>query len=830
MHYPSFAEYSDALQLSLDVVLSDPMLGRGTLRMHGPGLPFAHTGSFALTFEVSVDGKTYAVRCFHTHIDSLHVRYDAIADCLRSIGSPYFVDFDFQPSGITTRSGTYPVVRMEWAEGQTLAAFVCDHRNDAGTLQELRSSLRELARHLREQGIAHGDIHPTNIIVQSATNLRLIDYGGMFVPQLTTLQSTELGQPNFQHPGRRARHFDAHLDAFSFSLIDLALDALCRRPDLWERTGSGEDAFILRAADLVDPARSPAFSLLAGVPGLERRVKHLAAVCASSFDRIPSFEDFLAARNIPEAPVVFSGDATMPLRRGDDWTYDVVDATDFAHCYTRVGDRVELIGRIVRTSASHGPQRASRSMRVEFSERSDDSVYLEIGPDALATLDQVPDETWVGHWVRAIGLIAPSLESTREAQRQTDISIAITDASQLRRITEAEARYRLRGYRGRTRPALATTARVATKPAASDSAPLRPATNASVPPSQVISAPQPSAIDASTPPSRVVSAPSGLSHWPWRVVAAAIAALAIGALLLAKASRERAPQSHSAAEASSSTLASTRVVPPAGSGPASHLEAQQDLRVASLPVETVGGTLDIGTASDAGAARVVLLNGDDVPGLRDDEITLVHRAVFSDHEVVVGFTQCDGASAPCGLRQPFWIELRALLPPNVRRVPGLWASTGAGSVAAAGGEVNVDLGVWNGERRNAVLTAAGNIVVSRTREPSRRLNAADCATVARAADACTTSRDCSSFASSARPLSASQLAQVTRLYHESTGLDAAAFRSLCVRSCQLGLTPSRGFIRTHVCGGAQPDQWPPGDPAAGLILDRSDVLAARDSS
>jgi hypothetical protein len=267
MHYPSFREYSDALQLNLGIVLSDPLLGRGTLRTQGPGLPVARSGNFALTFEISVDGRRYAVRCFHKPADLLQTRYEAIGQCLRSIRSPYFVEFEFQPSGITTESGTYPIVRMDWAEGQSLAAFVARHRNDFAALQTLRASLRRLAQHLQDHGIAHGDIQPSNVIVRSATSLRLVDYDGMFVPQLASLQSAELGQPNFQHPGRRARHFDASLDAFSFSLVDLALDALCRRPALWEQTGSGEDAFLLRAADLADPARSPCFSvLLRGVP------------------------------------------------------------------------------------------------------------------------------------------------------------------------------------------------------------------------------------------------------------------------------------------------------------------------------------------------------------------------------------------------------------------------------------------------------------------------------------------------------------------------------------------------------------------------------------
>jgi hypothetical protein len=191
--------------------------------------------------------------------------------------------------------------------------------------------------------------------------------------------------------------------------------------------------------------------------------------------------------------------------------------------------------------------------------------------------------------------------------------------------------------------------------------------------------------------------------------------------------------------------------------------------------------------------------------------------VFSDHDVVLGFTRCNGTAIPCGLQQPFWLELHAGLPPDVRRVPGLWASTGAGSVTAAADGVRVDLGLWNGERRNATLTASGEILVSRAREPSRPLNRADCASVAQAAEACARGRDCSSFAGSAQRIAPPQWARLMRLYHETTGLDGAAFRALCMRSCQLGLTPSRDFIRKRVCGGAQPDQWSAGDPTADLM-------------
>lgn len=837
MHYPSFAEYSDALQLDLGLALSDELLRRGTLRMRGPAHPVAHSGNFALTFEVVVDGTRHAVRCFHKPSDSLHQRYAAIATCLRSIRSPYFVDFEFHASGITTESGTYPIVRMEWAEGPTLAAYVSDHRHDASTLQSLRVSLRALAAHLQDHGIAHGDIQPTNLIVRDPNDLRLIDYDGMYVPQLAGRSSAELGQRNFQHPARRACHFDANLDRFSFMLIDLALDAICRHPDLWDQTASGADAFILRAVDFADPANSPTFRLLASVPGLEPRVTHFAATCRSPYEQVPAFEDFLAARNIPAVPIEFSGDASQSLRDRYVSIHDVVDASNFARCCTRVGDRVELIGRIVRVVMGPESPLDTDCLRVEFGADTQDLVCLKIWPDALAGLMEIPDPTWVGHWLSAVGLVEPVHSEGIGVRRRKDVSISVTDQSQLHRLTEAEARHRLRGRRQPADVNPGSMADVITDRVVTDvvSAPsptvieasLPPpatATDAVLPPSSTVtddSSPPPSTAAPNATPSRshVRNPLRSVSRGWWWICAVMVASVLVHAGLALWPARTIAPESGpaGAGETAAPAPLPTQSVRPEPESVVRSLVSQQNLRPSSLPLRTTAGTLSIVKAHDDAQASITLLNGTAITGLRADKVTLVQRTVYSDREVIVGYTQCSDTAAPCAHRQPFWLELRDGAPPNLRQMPGVWASTGAGSAVATDAGVQVNLGVWNGERRTAVLTVAGNIVITRTPEPRRPLSRADCTTVIQSAESCATSRDCSSFASSAQRIKPNQRAKLVRLYHESTGLDGAAFRALCVRSCELGLTPSHDFIRRTVCAGAQRGQWSSTDSVAGLI-------------
>jgi len=65
MKYPSIEEYTDALSQPLGDVLLDPALSAGQIRLGGSGLPLARSGGFALTYELLVDGRRYALRCFH---------------------------------------------------------------------------------------------------------------------------------------------------------------------------------------------------------------------------------------------------------------------------------------------------------------------------------------------------------------------------------------------------------------------------------------------------------------------------------------------------------------------------------------------------------------------------------------------------------------------------------------------------------------------------------------------------------------------------------------------------------------------------------------------
>jgi hypothetical protein len=193
----------------------------------------------------------------------------------------------------------------------------------------------------------------------------------------------------------------------------------------------------------------------------------------------------------------------------------------------------------------------------------------------------------------------------------------------------------------------------------------------------------------------------------------------------------------------------TTTVQPAAPADASQLESLAPSK-ARLPIATTAGN----RPSAYGRIRCQARGSSrwrGCPGLRNDAVSLTH-CVCTDREIVV---DSRGVMARSLLRvqQLFWLELRPGQPPTVRR-QRMWVGpgTGAGRAVASASGVQVDLGVWNGERRSATLTAASAVTVARRREPRRPLSRADCATVIKDAESCATSRDCSSFKSSARSI------------------------------------------------------------------------------
>ena len=443
MTYPQIVDYQGAVQHPRLAFL-DPDLQSGKVKETPLGLPMVWSGGFALTYQVKSGGRTYAVRCFHREVPAVEKKYAAISKKLKSITSEYFVDFDFQPLGIKIAGNSYPIVKMDWVEGNTLGVHIAKIASNKYALEKLRGSFRALAQFLESNGIAHGDIQNDNIIVDKNGILKLIDYDGMFVPGMSEQKGNEVGHRHFQHPKRGTADFGPHMDRFSFIVIEISLEALCEDPSLFKQFGEGGLAIVFKAGDYADPAKSAAINKIKSLsPRLSDSVGKLQALCTAPVASLPTLSDFLANRNMPDQPIY----VRWATPRGTYFSaFPVLDASDFDSALTMVGRIVELVGKVVSVKEGVGKRgigKAKPYVFVNFGNWLDDCVRLTIWSEGLSRLSVEPNHTWVGKWLSVTGLVEPPYDGKHFGKAYRSIGITISQDGEVQRIDENDALFRL---------------------------------------------------------------------------------------------------------------------------------------------------------------------------------------------------------------------------------------------------------------------------------------------------------------------------------------------------------------------------------------------------
>jgi hypothetical protein len=445
MAYPQIVEYHEAVQHPAQA-FTDPELKQGAVAENNLGLPLVMSGGFALTYAVTTPRRKCAVRCFHREIPAIQQKYDAISKKLRSLTNGCFVYFDFQQSGINVRQQTFPIVRMDWVEGDTLGIWLDKHFNDPRALEKARTDFAAIARFLELKGIAHGDIQNGNVMVANG-DIKLIDYDGMFVPGMRPGNGSETGHKHFQHPERRVSDFGPRMDRFSFIALDLSLKAVIEDKSLYAKFREGGETVVFKANDFVDPQNSEIFRRLLASPKLKDEAQRFAAICEAPLAAAPTLDEYLAGCNIPAAKTQIKTQPSPATRSATARyisAFPVVDALNFSAAMQRVGDRVELIGRIVEVTpgsrkAGKGPPK--RYVFINFGSSRGNIVKISIWSDGLAKLKEEPSTDWIGRWVSVTGLIDVPYENKRYGHKH--LSITVQDDGQIQQLSETEAGLRL---------------------------------------------------------------------------------------------------------------------------------------------------------------------------------------------------------------------------------------------------------------------------------------------------------------------------------------------------------------------------------------------------
>jgi hypothetical protein len=239
-------------------------------------MPVVSSGNFACVFKLVNGTQSKAVRCFNRYIPDSQSRYEAVDRCLDRVKVPAVVQFDYDATGIRVNGSPYPIVVMEWLNGDALDVYLDHTVSKRHVVAYLAEQWLGLMAQLQAAKVAHGDLQHGNVLV-CAGQLRLVDLDGMFVPELRGRQAIELGHRAYQHPQREVGLFDERIDRFSALVIYASLKALERDPDLWRLH---DENLIFSREDYLRPKTSAAFRACRALGGeVARLVDALAEAC-----------------------------------------------------------------------------------------------------------------------------------------------------------------------------------------------------------------------------------------------------------------------------------------------------------------------------------------------------------------------------------------------------------------------------------------------------------------------------------------------------------------------------------------------------------------------
>lgn len=397
MILPRGDEYNVAVQ-NPKIAFTDADLKNSLVEETPLGLPKPYSGGFTITYKLSNSQKGWAVRCFHRDIQDLQKRYQAIGNFLTKTPSQYFVEAKYLSEGIKVNGKGYPVIKMLWLEGEPLNIFLTKAYTQKAKVEKLLADFVNLINELERFGIAHGDLQHGNIIVKN-DKLFLIDYDGMYFPELASLKTNEIGHINYQHPKRSASHYDQYIDRFSAIVIYIGLKAISLNANLWKKYDNSEN-LLFKSQDFADLQNSKLIQELSAIPELKLLIERLVGCCHLDFEKVPSLKDFLSGNFSYNKNAI----GTIAITRSQ---YEILDGRRSGSVLEHFGEKIEVVGRI-DASKSLLTRTGKPYTFLNFGAWPAQTFTIVIWQEGLAALSAngISPSSLVGKWVSVTGVIA----------------------------------------------------------------------------------------------------------------------------------------------------------------------------------------------------------------------------------------------------------------------------------------------------------------------------------------------------------------------------------------------------------------------------------------
>ena len=198
MRYPSALEYHKTLS-SHPTALTYRHLRQARFAEDSLGLPLVAKGSTAIIFKAEIGLIFYALRFYTRANRSSWERYEEFNTYISSRRlTGYAQPVIWFEDALRLRTQAWPVLQMEWIEGQVLDAHIegLARNGDIDGLAALAYKWRKLVCTLQDAEFAHGDLSHGNVIVDKHGRLRLVDFDGVSDSSAPRAATADGGRPS----------------------------------------------------------------------------------------------------------------------------------------------------------------------------------------------------------------------------------------------------------------------------------------------------------------------------------------------------------------------------------------------------------------------------------------------------------------------------------------------------------------------------------------------------------------------------------------------------------------------------------------------------------
>lgn len=256
------------------------------------------TGNFGGVYEISINGKFYALKYFTKPSNDRESRYTKIARHIKTNiiknNLNFLIDFQYLPNVIMVNGSSYPLVKMDWVRGLSLGGYLKKYHTNKNLLFQLAEKFLDCVIKMQDSNMAHGDLSDGNVMItkeQPNVEIKLVDYDGIFIPDFAGSLGPEDGRANFQHPARRGgKFYSKELDNFSALVIYLTIYAIAEDPGLEQFYDEG----LFIKDDFLRPGQSPMIKKL--LNSKSNKVKALTNLLLEALKHDPSWDGISAPK------------------------------------------------------------------------------------------------------------------------------------------------------------------------------------------------------------------------------------------------------------------------------------------------------------------------------------------------------------------------------------------------------------------------------------------------------------------------------------------------------------------------------------------------------